>query len=387
MGPSVVISRRAVDRLRSGHPWIYRSDLVDASAAEAGVTVRLVDQRGRFHGMAHYSAASQIAVRLLTAEDRAIDGDFLRERLQRAAALRERIVSNSNAFRLVYSEGDDLPGLIVDRYGDWLVIQTLSQGMDCARPLIVDALAELFKPRGIVERNDSRVRELEALPQQSGLAWGEPPGSIEIEMNDVIFGVDLLGGQKTGAFLDQRENYAAASAYARGVALDCFTYAGGFALHLARRCESVEAVDSSAAALESAKANATRNNAANLRVVEANAFDLLKSCDDLRRAFDIIVLDPPAFAKSRTQLDGALRGYKEINLRALKILRPGGVLVTCSCSHHISEGVFIETIAAAALDAHRSVKVLERRTQSRDHPIALTIPETHYLKCLILLVT
>lgn len=384
--PSVTVSRRGAERLRAGHPWIYRSDVMEAGKAGAGDVVRLAERSGRFLGKAHYSSASQIAVRLLTSEDRPIDAGFYRERLRAAEQLRARVVSGTNAWRLVFGEADGLPALVVDRYADWLSIQTLSQGMDRARPEMVRLLEELFSPRGIVERDDARVRELEALPQQVGVVAGECPDTVEIEMNGVRFGVGLRGGQKTGAFLDQRENYAAAAAYARGAALDCFSYAGGFALHLAPRCESVEAVDSSAEAIAAAQANAARNSLANVRFTEANVFDLLSGYDHLRRVFDVVVLDPPAFAKSRANLAAALRGYKEINLRAMRLLRRGGVLVTCSCSHHVSEAEFIETVAAAALDAHRRLTVLERRTQSRDHPIVLTIPETLYLKCLILLV-
>jgi 23S rRNA (cytosine1962-C5)-methyltransferase len=385
MEPAVTITRRGVDRLRSGHPWIYRSDVADAGPAAAGDVVRLADGAGRFQGKAHYSAASQIALRLLTPRDEPIDAAFFRRRLERAAGLRQRVVSGTNAYRLVYGEADELPALIVDRYSDWLAIQTLSQGMDRAKPVLLAELEDMLAPRGIIERNDVRVRELEALPLESRVAAGECPETIEVEMNGLRFGLRLASGQKTGAFLDQRENYAAAESYARGNALDCFSYAGGFALHLARRCGSVEAVEASAEALAAARNNAERNGLANISFKEANVFDLLKSYDEQRRAFDTIVLDPPAFAKTRGHLESALRGYKEINLRALRLLKAGGVLVTCSCSHHVSEAEFIETLAAAALDAHRRVTVLERRTQSRDHPIALTIPETLYLKCLIVL--
>ena len=383
--PTVTISRRAVDRLRAGHPWIYRSDVVDAGQAAGGDAVRLADERGRFHGRAHYSAASQISLRLLTAEDRPVDQAFYRGAIGRARDFRDRVVSGTNAFRLVFGEGDGLPALVVDRYGDYLSLQTLSQGMDRAAPVLIELLAEMFRPKGIVERNDARVRELEALPRRAGVVYGECPDLIEVEMNGVRLGVRLLAGQKTGAFLDQRENYAAAESYARGAGLDCFTYAGGFALHLARRCESVEAVDSSAEALEAARANAALNARENVAFTEANVFDLLKSYDEQRRAFDTIVLDPPAFAKTRANLDAALRGYKEINLRALRLLRAGGVLVTCTCSHHVSEADFLETVASAALDARRRLKVLERRSQAKDHPILLTVPETLYLKCLIVL--
>ncbi len=403
--PAVVVNRRAAERLRNGHPWIYRSDVLDASGATAGDAVRVTEASagprpgrtpgrgvargagpGRFLAMAHYSAASQIALRTLSPEQRPINETFYRERLDRATELRTRVVANTNAYRLVFGEADELPALIVDRYADWLSVQTLSQGMDRAKPLLLDLLGRMFSPRGIVERNDVRVRELEALPQQAGVVAGDVPETVEFEMNGIRFGVALASGQKTGAFLDQRENYAAAAGYARGDGLDCFSYAGGFALHMASRCRSVEAVDSSGEALAAARANAERNGFTNIVFSDANVFDLLNAYDDLRRAFDTVVLDPPAFAKSRANLASALRGYKEINLRAMRVLRPGCVLVTCTCSHHVSEADFIETVAAAALDAHRRVTVLERRTQARDHPIVLTIPETLYLKCLILLV-
>ncbi len=385
--PAVTVTRRAAERVRSGHPWIYRSDVAGAANAKAGDVARVVERSGRFVATAHYSSTSQIALRVLTTADEPVNADFFRRLLERARQLRERVVSGSNAWRAVYSEGDELPGLIVDRYSDWLVVQTLSQGMDRAKPMLLELLQQLYSPRGIVERNDSKVRDREELPRQAGIVAGECPDSIEIEMNGLRFGVELLKGQKTGAFLDQRENYAAAAQYARGQALDCFTYGGGFALHLARRCEAVEAVDSSAQALASAVENARRNELANVHLIEANVFDLLRSYDDQRRAFDIVVLDPPAFAKTRGTVEGALRGYKEINLRALRLLRPGGILVTCSCSHHVSEAEFISAVAEAALDAQRRTVVLERRTQARDHPIALTVPETMYLKCLVLAVS
>lgn len=384
--PEVIITRRGAERLAGGHPWVYRSDVSDAGRAAAGDVVRLRDRRGRFHGYAHYSAASEIALRLLTAEDRPVDRAFFRPLLERAADLRRRVVADSDAYRLVHGEADGLPALVVDRYAGWLVLQALDQGMDRAQPLIVELLREMFQPRGIVERNDAAVRRLEQLPLRAGLLEGEPPEHVEVAMNGLRFAVDLLKGQKTGGFLDQRENYAAAAAYVCGQALDCFCYAGGFATHLARRCERVEAVDSSAEALAAARHNAALNGLENISFTEANVFDLLKGYDEGRRSFDTVVLDPPAFARSRRNLEAALRGYKEINLRAMKMLRPGGVLITCTCSHHVSEADFLGTLAAAALDARRRVAVLERRTQSRDHPILLTVPETLYLKCFILLV-
>jgi 23S rRNA (cytosine1962-C5)-methyltransferase len=293
-------------------------------------------------------------------------------------------VSNTEAYRVVHGEGDLLPALIVDRYAGWLVVQTLNQGMDRARDTIAGCLTELFQPCGIVARNDFAVREREALARESSVIAGDAPAVVAVRMNGLRLHADLLRGQKTGIFLDQRENYLAAARYAHGKALDCFTSTGGFALHLAARCESVEAVDSSAAALEVARRNAEVNAIANVDFRQEDVFDLLGGYASARRRFSTVVLDPPAFAKSRRTLEGAVRGYKEINLRALHLLGAGGILITCSCSHHLSEAALLEIVAQAALDAGRTLRVLERRTQSQDHPILLTVPETHYLKCLIL---
>jgi 23S rRNA (cytosine1962-C5)-methyltransferase len=292
------------------------------------------------------------------------------------------VVHHSNAYRVVHAEADLLPALIVDRYGDYLAIQTLDQGMDAAKSDIVSCLQEMFQPKGIVARNDAAVRSKEELPLETALLCGELPETLTINLNDLTLHADLLHGQKTGIFLDQRENYRAAARYARGGrALDCFTSTGGFALHLAARCESVEAIDSSAPALETARANAAANGIANIEFKEADVFDFLAAN---RGHYSLVVLDPPAFAKSRRNLDPAAGAYKEINLRALRLLQPGGILVTCSCSHHMSEAMLLEVIAQAALDAKRTLRVLERRTQAQDHPILLTVPETLYLKCLIL---
>ncbi|MFN3325386.1 MAG: class I SAM-dependent rRNA methyltransferase [Bryobacteraceae bacterium] len=379
----VRVSRKGADRVTLGHPWIFRSDVADSGAAAPGDVVKVLDWRGRPLGMAHYSAASQIALRMLTRRVEEVGREFFRERLRTAIAFRERVVRESEAYRLVHAEGDLLAGLVVDRYGEYLAIQTLDQGMDRAKGLLVDLLQELVRPRGIAVRNDVASRTREALPLEKGVLWGEVPERVSYRMNGFRFETDLLGGQKTGVFLDQRENYLAAARYAHGRALDCFTSTGGFALHLAARCESVEAVDSSMDALQTADANREANGIANVEFTEANVFDLLAGYDAAGRRFSTIVLDPPAFAKSRTSLDAAARGYKEINLRALRMLDSGGVLVTCSCSYHVSEAMLLELVAAASLDARRTLRVIERRTQSQDHPILLTTPETHYLKCVI----
>jgi 23S rRNA (cytosine1962-C5)-methyltransferase len=381
--PTVTITQRGIDRLASGHAWIYRSDVVRTSDVEPGV-VRLIDQKGHFWGQALYSGKSQIALRLLTREERPFDTDFLSERIRAAADFRKQVIPGAQAYRLVASEGDLLPSLIIDRYADCFVIQTLSQGMDRMKPGVVEILQKEFAPRAIIERNDAAVRGLEGLPEQTGLLAGEDIREVQVEENGVKFCFDLLHGQKTGGFLDQRENRAAAANYAHGRALDCFTYTGGFALTLAPHCDSVLGVDASREALQQAARNQGLNGFTNLEWKEANCFDFLKAADQDKQRFDAVVIDPPAFARQKNNLESALRGYKELNLRALKILNPGGYLVTCSCSFHVSEADLLEVIASAALDAHRTVTIVERRTQSRDHPILLTVPETHYLKCLIL---
>jgi 23S rRNA (cytosine1962-C5)-methyltransferase len=378
------VNRKAADRVASGHPWIFGSDVIERGDAAPGDSVTVVDQRGRALGTAHYSSSSQICLRMLSDRVEALDRSFYLRRIAAAEEYRQRVVTGSDAYRLVYGEGDRLPGLVVDRYGGCFVIQTLDQGMDRAKAEIVSCLEELFEPLCVVARNDAAVRSRESLPLETGVHVGHVPENVTVRVNGLDLHVDLLHGQKTGTYLDQRENYVAAANYARGRALDCFTSNGGFALHLAANCDSVEAVDSSAAALAAAQANAAGNRIDKIEFREADVFDLLAGYASARRSFDIVVLDPPAFAKSRGSVESAARGYKEINLRALRLLGPGGVLVTCSCSHHVSEAMLLEVVAQASLDVGRTLRVLERRTQARDHPILLTVPETHYLKCLIL---
>ena len=378
----VRVNRKAADRVASGHPWIFASDLLDRDGAQPGQPVRVADSRGRPLGTAHYSSTSQIALRMLSPHLEQVDRTFYMRRLHAAELHRQRVVRHSDAYRVVHAEADLLPALIVDRYADCLAIQTLDQGMDAAKSDIISCLEEIFHPRAIVARNDAAVRTKEELPLETGVVSGDLPEAVTVQMNGLTLRTDLLHGQKTGIFLDQRENYRAAARYGRGGrALDCFTSTGGFALHLASHCESVEAVDSSGPALEAARANAAANGIANIEFREGDVFDFLAS---VKRSYELIVLDPPAFAKSRRNLDPAAGAYKEINLRALRLLPPGGILVTCSCSHHVSESMLLELVAQAALDANRTLRVLERRTQSQDHPILLTVPETLYLKCLIL---
>jgi 23S rRNA (cytosine1962-C5)-methyltransferase len=362
--------------------------VLDRGDAEAGEAVLVVDPTGAVLGTAHYSSASQISLRMLSDRKETIDRAFFLRRIEQAEAYRKRVVAASDAYRLVHGEGDQLPGLVIDRYGGYFTVQTLDQGMDRAKAEIVSCLEELFAPRGIAERNDVAVRKREALPLQSGILAGEVPEMVAVEMNGLKLHADLLHGQKTGIFLDQRENYVAAARYAprhaHGRALDCFTSTGGFALHLAARCESVEAVDSSEAALRVARLNSEANGIGNLELREADVFELLAGYASARRRFDMVVLDPPAFAKNRQSLEAAVGGYREINRRALELLPTGGILVTCSCSHHLSEAMLLEIVASASLDIGKKLRVVERRMQSQDHPVLLTVPETLYLKCLIL---
>lgn len=377
------MNRKAVDRVASGHLWIYRSDVVDTGKAQPGAVVEVRDPRDRPLGTALFSSVSQITLRLMS---RRVELDFdalLRSRLQTALALREQVVEYSNACRLVYGEGDLLPGLVVDRYGDLLVLQTLNQAMAARQERVIELLTELLGPQAIVARNDVTVRSREELPLEKGVVAGQLPADPSVRMNGLLLYADLLGGQKTGIFLDQRENYVAVRRHAHGRLLDCFASTGGFGLHAAATCDSVELVDSSAGALHTAERNAEVNGLGNVTTREANVFDLLPAYVHAGRRFSTIILDPPAFTKTREGKEGALRGYKEINQRALRLLDQGGILVTCSCSHHVTEADLLEVVAEAANDTHRTLRVRERRTQAQDHPILLTVPETHYLKCLI----
>ena len=382
---TVRVNKRGADRIRQGHLWIYQSDVIDVDA-DAGAIVSVKDERGNFIGQALFSDRSQIALRFLTQSAEEIDREWWRRRISEAAA-RRNVPPDTNACRLIYSEGDLLPSLIVDRYDDVLVMQNLSQGTEALKPLLMELLIEEFSPRALIERNDVRVRELEGLPLTTGILYGEPPDELEIVQHGLRFYVAPLGGQKTGSFLDQRENRVATLAAALTTnavrALDCFTFNGGFALHLASVCEHAIGVDISADAVATARRNARLNSFDNVHFLEANVFDLLREREAAGDSFDVIVLDPPAFAKNRASLKAAIRGYKEINLRALKLLNPGGVLVTCTCSYHVSEELFLEIVAQAAIDARRRVQVIEKRMQATDHPVLLGVPETYYLKCVI----
>ncbi len=407
IGTTAIISRRAADRVHAGHPWIYASDveqLISDSGNEVppGALVAVSDARGRLLGTAIYSAASQIALRMMTADavsDRDEFLELLRGRARRAIQMRLdalRETEGTNACRLIFGEADELPGIVVDRYAELIIVQLLTQGtyFDDVRKVIVDVLREMLAPETILERPDARIRELEQLSAPSSAPLyakdeNAPRLATIFNLNGLRFHFDANSGQKTGAFLDQQENYLAAARYGHGRALDICTYQGGFALHLARRCPQVTGVDASRAALEVAETNLieNRNELADrgqgVEWIEANAFDLLRDWSDAGEEFDTIVLDPPAFAKSKRAAENALRGYKEMNLRAFSMLRPGGILVTCSCSHHVPLAEFQAVVAAAASDAGCRVRLLEIRGAAFDHPAILTIPETQYLKCLI----
>jgi 23S rRNA (cytosine1962-C5)-methyltransferase len=381
--PTVVISARGEQRLRSGHPWIYRADVADVDAA-GGDIVEVIGPRRRTLGHALFSDRSQIPLRMLARGDAPFNASMLRARLERAIAFRESLQLDATAYRVVHGEADLLPSLVIDRYGPHLVVQALSQGTDRLLPSVTVWLSELLSPEGILARNDPKVRALEGLEQTVEVLAGTIPDSVVVREGPIEYEVDLRKGQKTGLFLDQRENREAAARYAHGRLLDCFSYHGGFALRLASLCAVVEAVDISADAVARITANAARNRVGNLTAREANVFDELRRLEKAGERYDTIVLDPPAFAKNKASVPNALAGYKEINLRALRLLAPGGYLVSCSCSYNVNEEMFAAVLHEASVDSHVPITIVEKRMQGRDHPVLVGAPETHYLKCFIL---
>jgi 23S rRNA (cytosine1962-C5)-methyltransferase len=383
MEQTITVTPRGEERIQNGHFWVYRGDVANGRA-DPGSVVRVISSGGRFLARAFFSDRSQITLRILTRHDVPVDRSFWRMRLEQAFSFRERLAIDATAFRLVHGEGDLIPSLVVDRYGDYISLQALSQGTDRLLPEITSLLSELVAPRGIIARNDPRVRLLEGLEQTVDVMQGDIPDRVPVREGKIEYDVDLRHGQKTGAFLDQRENRIAAAQYVRGRALDCFSYAGGFALQLAPHVSELTALDISEDATALLSANAARNGLDNVHVRTTNVFDELRTLERMGETFDAIVLDPPAFAKSKTAIPKARSGYKEINLRALKLLKPGGFLTTCSCSYHVNEAAFAEVIFDAALDARVDVSVVEKRMQGRDHPVVLGMPETYYLKCFIL---
>src|SRR5687767_1355259 len=383
MEHTITVSARGEERIQNGHFWVYRSDIGDGRA-EPGAIVRVAAPNGHFLARAFFSDRSQITLRILTRQDVPVDRAFWRSRLQQAISFREGLDVDATAYRLVHGEGDLIPSLVIDRYGDYVALQALSQGTDRLLPEVTELLVDIMHPKGIIARNDPRVRLLEGLEQSVAVLQGDIPDKVSVREGTVEYDVDLRHGQKTGAFLDQRENRIAASQYVRGRTLDCFSYAGGFALQLAPHVDELTALDISEDATTLLARNAARNGLTNVQVRTTNVFDELRTLERMGERFDSIVLDPPAFAKSKAAIPKALSGYKEINLRALKLLKPGGFLITCSCSYHVNEGMFGEVILDAALDAKVDVSVVEKRMQGRDHPVLLGMPETYYLKCFIL---
>lgn len=378
----VVINPKGEKRVLAGHPWIFRSDVVDSDQAEPGDIVE-VYFKNRFFGQAFFNPLSQITLRLLTPKREPIDRVFWKKRIEAAISGRLFIRQGRQAVRLIFGEADFLPSLILDQYGDVLAFQTLSAGMERWKDDLIQIFEELLNPKAIIERNDPPVRELEGLVRQKGIVRGGVP--IPFEISGIL--VDPLEGQKTGLFLDQAENHLAAARYAGGRVLDLFCYQGGFSLAVAGAAREVTAVDSSAPALNLLRQNSERNEMRNIRAVEANGFDFLRECQGRRETFDTIILDPPPFVKDRKNLTGGVRGYKEINLRAMKILRSGGILITCSCSQNFTPSLFEETLKESSRDAKRSIQVLEKRGAAPDHPVLLTFPESAYLQCWILRVT
>jgi 23S rRNA (cytosine1962-C5)-methyltransferase len=375
-----VVSPKGARRWQHGHPWIYRSDVTHRPGAPAGV-VRVRDARGKAIGLALWSPASEISLRLLDANvSSRIDAEWWRNRIRTSVLRRASLQSEANAYRLVHGEGDALPSLICDKYDRWVVVQLMSAGLERFREEIVAAIEDTVRPAGILARNDVPLRRKEGLPVTSELLRGDVPTTVEVKEYEVRYLAAPWEGQKTGAFLDQRENRVFVGSLARGRALDCFSYHGSFALHLARKASHVMALDSSAAALERAKENFDRNGLTNYELVEANAFDFLKERERAGERFDTIVLDPPAFAKTRSALPAAIRGYKEINLRAMRLLNPGGLLFSASCSFHLTKPLFLEVLEAAAADSGRRIALRAFRGQPLDHPEVLTIPETGYIK-------
>jgi 23S rRNA (cytosine1962-C5)-methyltransferase len=384
MLPTAIVSHKGAQRWTAGHPWIFRTDLIQLPDAEPGA-VRVLDSRRREIGVALWSPRSEISLRLLDRDpDAAVDERWWRKRIEKSVRRRDPLRSVASAFRLVHGEGDGLPSLVCDRYDRWLVVQLLSAGLERFRDQIIDTLRDITNADGILARNDPPVRSREGLPRETVLLTGEVPHEVEVEEHGVRYIAAPWTGQKTGAFLDQREARVRAATYARGRVLDCFSYHGSFALHLARSADHVTALDSSAVALQRAAENARRNGRANIEVVEANAFDYLRERERDGTSYDMIVLDPPAFAKSRGALPSALRGYHEINLRAMRLLAAGGFLYTASCSYHLTKPLFLEMLEHAAADSGRRVALRELVGQPLDHPEILSIPETGYIKGAVL---
>jgi 23S rRNA (cytosine1962-C5)-methyltransferase len=380
----VIPTSKGLAWFQKGHPWIFRNDLAKIQDAEPGGIVSLEEKAGKFLAQGFYSEHSKIAFRLVSRNPEPVRADFWKDRIARALRLRQAVVKQANSYRLIYGESDGIPSLIVDRYADHFVLQTLSQATENLRDLFAGILQDLFRPSSISLRNDLSVREMEGLPQDKKMIMGECPPRLQVFEGEIQYLVDIWRGHKTGAYLDQRENRLVAARLLRGKVLDAFCYHGLFALHAARHAVQVTGVDSSPDAIIQARENALLNGSANVEFHKENVFDFLRAEADAGRSYDGIILDPPAFAKSKGNIGGASRGYKELNLKAMQLLKPGGILVTSSCSYNLSEGRFLEILRECARDARATLRIIEKRTQSADHPILLSFPESYYLKCLFL---
>ncbi len=380
----LILTSKGLSWFRTGHPWVFKNDLEKIEDADPGSIVSLESQNGKFLAQGFFSDRSKIAFRLVSRRKEAVDRDFWKRRLQAASLYRQRVVQETNAFRLVYGESDGVPSLILDRYGDHWVMQTLSQGSENLVPLFSEILAELFRPSSLILRNDSGVRALEGLPREKKILFGECPPEVQVFEGSIQYLANLWTGQKTGTYLDQRENRQRSGGLLRGKVLDGFCYQGLFALHAARNASHVSGIDSSQEAVEQACQNARLNGLSNVEFRKENVFDLLKAEAEQGELYDGIILDPPAFAKSKEDVSGATRGYKELNLRAIRLLKKGGVLITSSCSYNLSEARFMEILRECERDAGATLRLIERRGQSADHPVLLSFPESFYLKCLFL---
>jgi 23S rRNA (cytosine1962-C5)-methyltransferase len=380
----LILSPKGFAWFQKGHPWVFRNDLEKIQEAAPGSVVTLEKKNGAFLAQGFYSDRSKIAFRLVSRSPERIDAKFWRDRLEKAQSYRQRVVETTNAYRLFYGESDGIPSLVIDRYADCFVLQTLSQGAENILPVILDLLQDLYRPASLLLRNDLSVRELEGLSLEKKMIWGEKPEKIEVFEGRIRYQADLWNGQKTGAYLDQRENRRVAANFLKGSVLDAFCYHGLFALHAARNCLQVKGIDSSQEAIDQARSNAHLNGFTNLEFLKENVFDFLKEAVKNGQRYDGIILDPPAFAKSKENVSGAIRGYKELNLRACQLLHSGGLLITSSCSYNLSEAKFVEILKECERESASTFRLIEKRTQSADHPILLTFPESFYLKCLVL---
>ncbi len=381
---SLILTPKGLAWFRKGHPWIYRTDLEEIKDAAPGSIVSLATKNGKFLARGFYSDHSKIALRVISRSPEVIDAPFWEKRLLSAFRYRQAVVQQTNAYRLIYGASDGIPSLVVDRYANHFVLQTLTQGTENLLPLFTEIILKLFQPVSIILRNDVMVRDLEGLPREKKILFGECPKEVQVFEGKIHYLADLWTGQKTGAYLDQRENRLLGARFLRGAVLDAFCYHGLFGLHGARRASGVIGIDSSQEAIDRAKENASLNGLNNTEFHRGNVFDFLKAAVEEKRHFDGIILDPPPFAKSKENVDGASRGYKELNLRAMRLLNPGGVLVTSSCSYNLSESKFLEILRDCEKDSGSTCRIMERRGQSADHPVLLSFPESLYLKCLFL---